>query len=204
MDKDGTTPDSGSLIPAMAGEQIGVSSSVSVGMFYPSVPDGCEQFLEIRARILSIVRTEDGEDTPGKRRYVDEIVDGILGYEKDFPVTPDAVFRAVITIGRSVRDARRKRVVLKKVVGLLLEKLFDPRLRCRLTRRDIVHAFIANNFKRDQILSDDIEQIYVQIITKLETGVFRDLAYDAGLLQYIEKKIEEIETSHIDWQVNGR
>jgi len=82
--------------------------------------------------------------------------------------------------------------------------IFDPGLEFKMTKKDILDVFDANNLDRDKVSNQQIGQIYVRVINKLKVGELRDLTHEEQLNRYVCLKLEEIKMSRQDWELNGR
>lgn len=158
------------------------------------------EFMKVRQKILSIVRNESEE----KQKVLDDIVNSLLELDPSLPTGTVALLWNVITLGKNIRDKRRKRELLQKVVNSILEQIFDPGLEFKMTKKDILDAFEVNCIERDDISSKQISQIYVKVLHMLKVGQLRDLTYEEQLHLYVRLKIQEITYSRQDWELNGR
>ena len=84
------------------------------------------------------------------------------------------------------------------------EQIFDPPLEFKMTKKDILDEFQANGISRDNVSSDQIEEIYVRVIRTLRVGELRDLTYEEQLHRYVLLKLYEIKITRNDWELNGR
>jgi len=160
-----------------------------------------EEFMRVRQKILAVVRTASPHQT---KKVIEDIVDALLDHDKDIPTGLLAGISALIGIGKKVKARKKKRETYEKVVRAILEQIFDPGLEFKMTRKEILDAFSAKGINRDMVSRDQIEQIYVLVIDKLQVGELRDLTYEEQLFRYVKLKLTEIKTSRQDWDLNGR
>ena len=159
-----------------------------------------EEFMRVRNNILDVIRSE----TPEKKKVLDDLVDTLLRYDKDIPTDPLSGIVALFGIGKKVKDLRTKRELYLKIVASILEQIFDPGLEFKMTKKEILDAFEANDINRNKVSNDQISQIYVKVIHKLKVGELRDLTYEEQLHRYVQLKLWEIIQSRNDWELNGR
>lgn len=158
------------------------------------------KFMEVRQKILNVIRNESQE----KKKVLDDIVDTLLEYDRDIPTDILSSLLALLKLGKKVREERKKRELYRRVASSILEQIFDPLLEFKLTKKDILDTFEANDMEREKVSNQQINQIYVKVLHKLKVGKLRDLTLEQLLHQYVRLKLEEINFSRQDWELNGR
>ena len=136
-----------------------------------------------RGHIASILTQYAGQD--------DKALDKITNYMME-------------KISHVIRKERKKRELYRRVASSILEQIFDPLLEFKLTKKDILDTFEANDMEREKVSNQQINQIYVKVLHKLKVGKLRDLTLEQLLHQYVRLKLEEINFSRQDWELNGR
>lgn len=183
----------------------GGSPSVGTDVpFYPrsvqaSDPDYLH-WVSVRTKIVDVVRNPSQE----RERVVDDIADALLNHDRQIPTGLAAAAQTVFLLGKNIREKRKKREQFRQVVRSLLEQIFDPVLDFRMTAKDILDAFEANDVARSSVSSEQIGQVYVKVIHKLRVGELRDLTYEEELNRYVQLKLSHIQLSRQDWELNHR
>ncbi len=157
-------------------------------------------YIALRSKLLEVIR----KDTTARNRIVDDIVDSLVENDRSLPTGLLAGVQYVLTLGKSVRDKRKKTEGFRKAVVALLEQVFDPVLEFKMTKKDILDALEANGVERDKVSPQQISQVYVKVLSKLRSGELRDLITEEQLLRYVNLKIEEITYSRMQWELNER
>jgi hypothetical protein len=159
-----------------------------------------EEFMRVRQKILNVIRNE----TPEKKKVLDDLVDTLIKYDKDIPTNILSGILAVVGVGKKIHALRKKRELYTKVIASILEQIFDPGLEFKMMKKDILDAFEANDIDRDKVSNQQISLIYVKVIHKLQVGELRDLTHEEQLYRYAQLKFREIKLSRQDWELNGR
>ena len=159
-----------------------------------------EEFMSVRQKILDVIHNE----TPENKKFIEDVSEALLQCDGYIPMDIVSGILAVAKVGKKVKYIRKQRVLYTKVITSVLEMIFDPVLEFKMTKKDILDVFDANGIDRDKVYSKQIGHIYVKVIHKLQTGVLRDIAYEAQLYRYVQLKLWEIKLSRQDWDINGR
>jgi len=197
--RDQEAPGGGALVPVGAHA---LALSVYPELRAESSPIYAEFMADdTRCKILHLVRRACEQH----EKLLDDVVDALL--EVDPQWSADAVFylKNVILLGANVRRRRKRQKIIREVVRSLLEKLFDPALEFRMTRKDILDTFEACGLKRSEVADDLVGEMYVVVLHKLSVGELRDLLHkDEVFLRYASLKIRELGYSRLGWEVSGR
>ena len=132
------------------------------------------------------------------------LLDALLEHDYSLPSGPMEILQNVVLLGKAFRDRKKKREAFQCVVVSILEQIFDPALEFRMTYKDILDCFEANGLSRSSVSNEQVSQIYVRVLQKLRVGELRDLTYEEDLHRYVKMKMEEIESSRKDWELNYR
>ncbi len=158
------------------------------------------EFLRVRQIILNVIRN----DTPQKRKVLDDLVEVLLENDVDLPTDIISGALKIIGVGKKVREIRKKREIYTNVIISILEQIFDPLLEYKMTTKDILDAFEANGINRNNANNNQLNQIYVKVIHKLQVGELRDLTFEEQLYRYVQLKLTEIKISRQDWELNWK
>jgi len=205
-------PDNGAANDAMAARDeqasratalVPVGPQAVASYLHPQRPLGPSpayvEFMEIRSTILDIVR----RDSDQQEKLLGDIVDALCEVDPDWASDPMYWVKTLIKLGSTVRHRRKKRETIKKAVRSLLEKIFDPALEFKMTKKDILDTCEACGLKRDDVSGHMVRRMYVVIVEKLEVGELRDLVYEEPrLLGYASLKRRELRSSRLDWEVS--
>ena len=157
-----------------------------------------EKFLEVRGKIIKIIRNEDSEE----ESIVDQIVDALLKHDGGIPKDPISLLLASLGVGKKIHSQRKKKELLSKIVRALLEQIFDPALKFTMKKQDILDTCEAYGLQRDEVKRNEIDKIYSTVLHHLKVGKLRDLAYQERICFYVQEQIEEITLSRLNWKVD--
>lgn len=162
----------------------------------------------VRARRSEIVRVRQKvrglaqHESPEQNGVFEKIVNALIQYDKDIPTDPLSGLLAVFRIGKRVREVQEKKELYRRIVTSILEQVFDPDLEFRMTRKEVVDIFEANDIDRDRVARQQISQIYSRVLHNLKTGIIRDFILEEGLEGYIRLKLEDISDSREKWETD--
>lgn len=143
-----------------------------------------ERFLAIRQRLLAIINTEE----PQK----DEVIDDMVQAAADL-LLKGLTYAGFITFGVTLLVKYRRMKKLRKLIALLLGKIFDPSLDFRMDIADVRRACNACNL--GELTGRDYQLIYDVVIERLESGPIREKCLTTDIVIYVNRKICEIKDS---------
>lgn len=172
--------------------------------FYPQ-KNGISQeyvaFMGDRENILDCIRKSNEEENS----LFEDIVDTLIECDLNVTIDPIALILNKTIFFFKIRNEREKqKEVYRRVVNSILEKIFDPMLEFKMTKKDILDVFEAKGIDRNKVTNAQISKIYVKVLDKLTVGELRDITLKKNLHQYIHMKINEITISREVWELNGR
>jgi hypothetical protein len=141
-----TTP---TLLPAPSSPQLSQAPSALLSAREREYAE----FMRIRTRIRNCIRGQ----RPEKQTLVAEIAEALIDCEK-CPEGLVSLGLFFVRLAFGLGGARKKKKCFVKVVNALLEQIFDPQLRFRMTKQQIVDAFHANGVARDKVTISQIER----------------------------------------------
>jgi hypothetical protein len=189
--------------PAASPQNVGLTHNIPAALsFFPRDEESIDYavFKAKRGTLLATIRGNQPEQV----RAVTAVVDALIELDPELPTGTLAALKTVLKLGKTVRERARRRELYAQVVSSLLEKLFDPFLEFKMTKKDILDTFQARGLDRERVQHSQIDTIYVMVKENLQTGPLRDMTFqDPDLALYVRMKIRELEWSRTQWRIDS-
>ena len=157
-----------------------------------SVIDKNRLYLAKQSEIRKIISNHESSED----EIILEIVDAISKVKVDSP----SIIIDILTIGINYFKRKQKEKKFKRVVEILLKKLFDVTLNWyTIDFQDLKETcdYIGG---KGYFTSDDYRAIYIAIIQKLTQGMLRDKCIEMGLTDFINEKLVDIRSNYIEFK----
>lgn len=193
----------GAATPAASPQNVELTTNIPAALsFFPRAEESIDYvvFKAKRGALLTIIRGNEPEQV----RAVTAVVDALIDLDPELPTGALAALKTVLKLGKTVHQRARRRELYAQVVSSLLEKLFDPFLEFKMTKKDILDTFQARGLDRERVQHSQIDTIYVMVKENLQTGPLRDMTFqDPDLALYVRMKIRELEWSRAQWRIDS-